>query len=269
MMKRLFLILLLAASAMSLDARKLTILHMNDTHSHIEPERTGSRKGHGGVIEQAAVIDSVRAAEGKRNVLLLHGGDFSQGTSYFSELHGDLEISVLNAMVFDCICLGNHEFDNGTQELCRRLSSLKVPVVCSNYNFKSNELGNNVKPYIVVRQAGLKIGFVGVLTDLTYVVDRSVADTFTYLDPAESASRNASILRNEHKCDLVICLSHCGWEEDVANAPRMHDVDIIVGGHSHTFIDEPEVIKGADGRDIIIVQDGKYGLELGQLEIEL
>ena len=268
MMKRLFLILILAASAMSMDARKLTILHLNDTHSHIEPERTGSFKGHGGVIEQAAVIDSVRRAEGRRNVLLVHCGDFSQGTSYFSELHGDLEISVLNAMGFDCVCLGNHEFDNDTEELCRRLASVKVPVVCSNYDFKSNGLASYVKPYTVVRKAGLKIGFVSVLTDLTYVVDRSVAGTFSYLDPAESLSRVASMLKNDLKCDLVICLSHCGWEEDIALTPSIHDVDIIIGGHSHTFIEEPAVVKDADGHDVIIVQDGKYGLELGQLDLE-
>lgn len=267
-MKKLLILLLLVSAAFPADARKLVILHMNDTHSHIEPERSGSRKGHGGVIEQACLVDSVRTADGKKNVLLLHAGDFSQGTSYFSELHGDLEIEILNAMGFDAVCLGNHEFDNGPVELARRLSSLKAPVVCSNYIFKGMPLENCVKPYAIVRKAGLKIGIVAVLTDLSSVVDGEIAASFKYLEPALSASVQASYLKNEAKCDIVICLSHCGYEEDLQIAADLKDVDIIVGGHSHTFLNEPSFVTSKDGREVMIVQDGCWGLELGQIDIE-
>ena len=143
-----------------LQAQDLTILHFNDTHSHIEPERSGKYKGHGGVLEQAAYIDSVRSEEGKRNVLLLHAGDFGQGTSYFTELGGDIEIDILNAMGFDAVCLGNHEFDNGLDELARRLRNLKLPVVCTNYDFSQTPLAGVVKPYTIVRKAKKKIGTV-------------------------------------------------------------------------------------------------------------
>ena len=268
-MKRILLIFMLAAAAFSLDARKLTILHMNDTHSHIEPERNGEQAGRGGVIEQAAIVDSVRRADGRRNVLLLHAGDFSQGSSYFTILKGDLEISVLNAMGFDVVCLGHHEFDNGTDELPRRLANLQMPVVCSNYSFEGGVLGSLVKPYTVLRKAGKKIGFVSMLTDLTYVVARNVADTFKYMDPASSVSRYATLLKEELGCDLVICLSHCGWDEDLECAKSLKNVDVIVGGHSHTYIKEPAAVRSSDGKNIIIVQDGSYGLQVGNLKVDL
>ena len=136
-MKKIFLLISACAIASAVFAQNLTILHFNDTHSHIDPERSGPHAGRGGVIEQAAYIDSVRVADGKDNVMLVHAGDFGQGTSYFTELNGDIEIDVLNAMEFDVVCLGNHEFDNGIDELARRLDNLNLPVVCANYNFTS------------------------------------------------------------------------------------------------------------------------------------
>ena len=139
-MKRLFAILIYSSFVLTASAQDLTILHMNDTHSHVDPERGGKLAGRGGVIEQAADIDSVRVADGKDNVLLLHAGDFGQGTSYFTELGGNIEIDILNAMKFDAVCLGNHEFDNGIDELARRVRNLNVPVVCANYDFSGPRL---------------------------------------------------------------------------------------------------------------------------------
>ena len=166
-MKRLISMIAAVIAASTLYAQDLTILHMNDTHSHIDPQRSGDYIGMGGVIEQAAFIDSVRVAEGKKNVLLLHAGDFGQGTSYFTELDGNIEIDVLNSMGFDVVCLGNHEFDNGTSELARRLRNLKADVVCANYDFSDSPLENLVKPYAILRKAGLKIGVIGLLTDIS------------------------------------------------------------------------------------------------------
>ena len=156
-MRRIYMIILAAAVSFAASAQDLTILHFNDTHSHIDPERSGKDAGLGGVIEQAAYVDSVRCADGKKNVLLLHAGDFSQGTSYFTELNGNIEIDVLNAMQFDAVCLGNHEFDNGMEEIARRLRNLDVPVVCANYDFTGSPLEGLVKPYVVVKKAGKRI----------------------------------------------------------------------------------------------------------------
>ena len=259
-------LLALAAAALCLAAcsgpgSRLVILHANDTHSHLDPLRDGT----GGVIERAAYVDSVRAKRGAGNVLLLHAGDFSQGTSYFTILNGDLEIDVLNAMGYDCVCLGNHEFDNGLEELGRRLSALQCPVVCANYDFTPFEAGKYIAPYTIVRKAGISIGIIGLLCDVSSVVSRETADRMPYLGPDEEvANKWAKYLKEEALCDKVILLTHIGYEEDVALAPKLHGVDLIVGGHSHTFLDAPTVCKDADGKPLPVVTDGCWGLEMGE-----
>ena len=249
-------------------AQELTILHVNDTHSHIDPQRSGEYAGRGGVIEQAVYIDSVRAAEGRRNVLLLHAGDFGQGTSYFKQMNGDIEIDVMNAHGFDVVCLGNHEFDNGVDELARRLADLDADVVCSNYDFSSSALEKHVKPYVIVRRAGLKIGIFGLLTDISKVVEKSIADAFEYQDPAEVANRYAAFLRDEKKCDMVICLSHLGYEEDKELASAVRNMDLIVGGHTHTLLHKKQIVKDPDDKDVVVVQNWKWGLNVGHLSVK-
>ena len=266
-MKKTIIVILAALAALSLDAQNLTILHLNDTHSHIDPERSGEYKGLGGVVEQAAYIDSVRKADGKRNVLLLHAGDFSQGTSYFTELGGDIEIDLLNAAGYDVVTLGNHEFDNGSAELARRLESLDAEVVCANYDFAGTPLEGLVKPYTVVRRAGLKIGIIGLLTDISRVVDKKLVGELAYQDPAEVINRYASVLRNEEGCDLVLCLSHLGFSLDVEVVPQIRNVDVIVGGHSHTELDTIEYVKDLDGKEVPVVQDWCWGMSVGNLKV--
>lgn len=271
MKKTIITILVLLITASSAYSQRLTIVHTNDTHSHIEPVRSGDDAGLGGVIERAAYIDSVRNAVGRRNMLLVDAGDFSQGTSYFTMLHGDIEIDLINAMGYDVVCLGNHEFDNGLEELARRLSDMKCKVVCANYSFDNPELEKLVSPYCIIRRGGLKIGFIGLLTDLTRVVERHIADRMTYLDPIEITDRYAAYLKNEKKCDLVICLTHLGYDKsaftdrDLAAATR--NVDLIIGGHSHTFLETEEIHHNADGKPVTIVTDGCWGLYIGNLEI--
>lgn len=267
-MRRLILLLCAAFAAFTLNAQDLVILHVNDTHSHIDPQRSGDYKGRGGVVEQAAFIDSVRRAEGKRNVLLLHAGDIGQGTSYFTELGGNIEIDVMNAMKFDVTCLGNHEFDNGVDELARRLSNLKADIVCANYDFTKSPLGEFVEPYTIVRKAGKKIGIIGLLTDVGKVVDREIAKSFQYLDPVETSNRYAEYLKKDKGCDMVICLSHLGYEEDKDLASQIRNIDLIVGGHSHTLLHKKQVVKDLDGEDVVIVQNWKWGLNVGYLEID-
>jgi 5'-nucleotidase len=255
-------------ASMSLNAQDLTILHVNDTHSHIDPQRSGEHKGRGGVIEQAAYIDSVRCADGKRNVLLVHAGDFSQGTSYFTELEGNIEIDVLNALGFDVVTIGNHEFDNGIDELARRLKSLKADVVCANYDFDGTALEGLIQPYTIVRKAGKKIGFIGLLTNIMEVVDVNIAKVLSYQEPAEVVNRLAEYLKEEKNCDMVICLSHLGFGHDKDLAASVRNVDLIVGGHTHTLLDDKQIVKDLDGKDVVIVQNWKWGLNVGQLSID-
>ena len=260
----------LMPQAASMYAQELVILHTNDTHSHIDPVKSGPEAGLGGVIERAAYIDSVRSAVGRRNLLLVDAGDFSQGTSYFTILKGDIEVELLNEMGYDAVTLGNHEFDNGPEDLARRLKMAKFRVVCANYDLSGSGLDRYVKPYTIVRRAGKKIGIIGLLVDVTKVVDRSVAEKLRYLDPVAVTNRYSGLLK-EKGCDLVIVLSHLGMEKsdftDIQLARSCRNVDLIIGGHSHTFLEEPVCVEDADGNDVMIVTDGCWGLYVGKLEL--
>jgi 5'-nucleotidase len=183
-------------------------------------------------------------------------------------LGGDIEIDVMNALKFDVVTLGNHEFDNGIPELARRLKSLKADVVCSNYDFSATPLEGLVEPYTIIRKAGRKIGFIGLLTDIMQVVDRDIAKALQYQDPVAVVNELADFLKDEKGCDMVICLSHLGYGEDKDLASRTEGVDIIVGGHTHTLLHKKQVVKNLDGEDVIVVQNWKWGLNAGHLTID-
>jgi 5'-nucleotidase len=270
-MKKIVIVFAALLMAFNMSAQKLVILHSNDTHSHIDPVRGSDNDGLGGVIERAAYIDSVRAAEGKKNVLLVDAGDFSQGSSYFSIFDGDIEVDVINALGYDVVCLGNHEFDNGLDELARRLKSLKAEVVCANYDFTGLPIAPYVKPYTIVKKAGFKIGIIGVLTDVRPVVDGHIAAKLKYGDAAEVVNKYAEILKNEKKCDLVICLTHIGFDgrdSDVSLAGVSRNVDVIIGGHSHTDLKDIHWEKNSVGENVAIVTDLCWGLYMGKLEVK-
>lgn len=245
----------------------LVILHLNDTHSHFEPLRGGTRDGHGGCIERAAIVDSVRKAEGADNVLLVHAGDFSQGTSYFSELDGELEISVINSMGYDCVTLGNHELDNGPEALAVRFSRINCPVVCANLDLSPFEVGKYVTPYAVLKKAGRKIGVIGLETDISSNVSKTVSSRIQQLDNVEVTNKWAKYLREEEKCDLIILLSHIGYKEDIELVPQIRNVDLVIGGHSHTYVEDFEWVRDADGHKVPIIQDGDWGLQVGKVTV--
>lgn len=273
-MRRFILGICLLAAIANIDAaaqKILTILHVNDTHSHLEPERSGEHEGMGGVIERAAYRDSVVKADGKRNVLLLHAGDFDQGTSYFSVLGGDIEIDLINAMKYDCVTLGNHEFDNGVDELARRLAKIKCPVVCANYDFSKVSLSQYVKPYTILKKAGMRIGIIGLMPDITILVSKEVSDMIPGYENSEVVNKWAEYLKTEKKCDLVIALTHIGFENepylDQMLVRRTRNVDLVVGGHSHTYLKAPHYENNLDGVPVPIVQDGEWGLYVGNMKI--
>ena len=257
-------------------ATRLVILHANDTHSHFEPVRDEEYAGMGGIIERAAYLDSLRQAVGPENLLLLHAGDFSQGTTYFTELGGNLEVQSLNAMGYDVVTLGNHEFDNGLEDLGRRLSSLEMPVVVCNYDFSPFEAGNYIQPYVILERAGLKIGIIGVLCDLKSMVAADIAERVPEFPMVETVQKYADQLKGEEGCDLVIALTHIGYEEhtpgditDPILCSRTRNIDLFVGGHSHTFMDEMAQHPNVDGVLVPIVQDGCYGVNWGRIDYSL
>ena len=256
------------------EMHRLTIVHVNDTHSHFEPEHAGEYAGLGGALERAAYVDSVRTADGAGNVLLLHAGDFCQGSSYFSEFGGTVEVADLNAMGYDVVTLGNHEFDNGIERLGELLSGLNMPVVVCNYDFSPFEAGKYIRPYAIVEKAGLKIGVVGVLCGLKDMVAGDIGNRIPAFDTVPTVQKYVDMLRSQ--CDLVIALTHIGYTEhnpgdliDSQLAAATRGIDMIVGGHSHTFMEEPAYVANLDGRRIPIVQAGWIGVYMGEFHVKM
>ena len=247
----------------------LVILHTNDTHSHFEPLRGGPDDGVGGVIERAAFVDSVRNAYGADRVLLLHAGDFSQGSPYFTELGGVLEIKAINDFAYDCVTLGNHEFDNDIEALTERVKMLNpvTKVVCANLDLSPFELGEYVKPYANCERGGQKIGVIGLEADISTAVTKTVASRMQQLDNVEVTNRWADYLHETEKCDMIILLSHAGYDQDQVIIPQTRWVDLVIGGHTHTFVDDFLYVENARGKQVPIITDGKWGLEMGQINV--
>jgi 5'-nucleotidase len=254
------------------DAVKLSILHTNDVHSRVEPfPMDGSKyQGLGGTARRAALINTIRASE--QNVLLFDAGDIFQGTPYFNKFGGEIEMKLMTAMKYDAATMGNHDFDNGVEGFYKQLPHANFPILCSNYDFSNTILKNSTIPYKIFRKSGLKIGVFGIGIQLEGIVDvRSYADTI-YLDPIKKANEMADLLRNELECDLVICLSHIGYTypsnrvSDKILAKNNKNIDLIIGGHTHTFMDQPEDVQNLSGKITTINQVGFAGINLGRVD---
>lgn len=265
-------ILMLFLPFAALSAQDLVIVHTNDTHSQIDVQKAGEYAGLGGVERRYNLFRAIEEEYGKDKVLFLDAGDYNQGSAYFTEYNGDVELKVMNALGYEVVTLGNHEFDNGVKELARRLSSAEFTTVCCNYDFRRTELDRLVKPYTIVEKGGKLIGIIGVTTDLGPVTDKGIVNDLRPLNTVKEVNRYARKLAR--KCDLVILLSHRGYSEegtcnmDVEMASKLRNVDVIVGGHTHTFLEEPTEVSDADGERIVIVQDGWGGVNVGVMVID-
>ena len=256
-------------------AQRLVILHTNDVHSHIETERVGKYRNLAGVERRLQFIDSMRRRYGADKVLLLDGGDYNQGTPYYTLLHGEVEVELNNIMGYDVATLGNHEFDDGQEVLARRLKKARYQTITCNYDFSATPLRRIVKPYTIVKRGGLKIGIIGVTSYLEGNVMRAHTEKLVRLNTIDEVNRWADYLRNRRGCDLVILLSHLGFEggsmdrpSDVIVARNSRNLDLIIGGHSHTLLKEAREERDLDGKIIPIVQSGEWGVRVGVLEIE-
>ena len=271
-LKGLLSALVIISCSLDANARKLVILHTNDTHSQIEEIRSGNGIGKGGVHQRAEFFARIKAEN--ENVLILDAGDYNQGTPYFTIFKGDLEVQVMNELGYEVVTLGNHEFDNGLDELARRLKNARYTTVCANYDFTDTPLRDIVKPYVIIERGGLKIGIFGITTDLKTLVAKQNIKGMVYKDAYQVTDATALKLRNELGCDLVIALTHIGYSgypdqlSDINLAQKTENVDIIIGGHSHTFLKSEKIYKNRAGKDVVIVQAGAQGEYVGQLEIE-
>ena len=269
-------IIIASLTLMPASAQRLVILHTNDTHSQILPDRLNGNQG--GVERRLQYINSVIAEYGRKNVLILDAGDYNQGTPYYTMGHGLLERDLVNAMGVDVTTLGNHEFDDGMADLASRLEKAKYKVLACNYDFSKTPLRKIVKPYAIVRKGGMKIGIVGATAYLEGKVLRENINGAVRLNTIEQVNRWAAFLREKKHCDIVILLSHLGFENngeecydkpsDVIMAENSRNLDFIIGGHSHTFMSKPYVAKDLDGKEVPIVQDGSKGFFVGRLDIE-
>lgn len=255
-------------------SRHLTVLHTNDVHSYIDPFPATHPKNPnmGGVARRAALIESIRKEN--PNILLLDAGDIFQGTPYFNYYGGELELKLMSMMKYDMATLGNHDFDNGIDGFYSQMHNANFDFVSANYNFENTVLNGKVNPYKVIHKNGIKIGVFGLGVELEGLVDKKNYKETVYLNPIEIAQDMSRILKQEKKCDLVICLSHIGYQYkndpdricDVKLATLTKDIDLIIGGHTHTFLDKPTVLKNAEGKDVLVNQVGCYGVNLGRID---
>jgi len=263
----------LAMPSMAQKAR-IEIIQTNDTHSTIQPLSQlisdTIYAGRAGFLRRAAFLAEERKAE--PDLLLFDSGDFSQGTSYYTVYKGDIEIELMNRMRYDAATIGNHEFDYGLDNMARIFKNANFPIVCSNYDFSGTVCEGLVKPYAVIECKGKKIGIIGLGCPLEGMVDARNCVGVRYLDPAESANRYARLLREVEKVDMVICLSHLGFDGEVSDKtvfPHTSGIDLILGGHSHTIIKGLEMISDSDSRAVPDTQNGKHGCFLSRLWIEI
>lgn len=251
---------------------KITILHTNDFHSHIEafPADAARNAGEGGMAKRAALIKKTRSEE--KNVLLFDAGDIYQGSPYFNYFKGELEFKLMSEMGYDAVTIGNHEFDNGLEGIESELKFADFPFVCSNYDFSDTILAGKTIPYKTFRQGGIKVGVYGLGIELNGLVSKKNYGNTKYLDPLETALKMEKMLKEEKNCDLVICLSHLGFaykEDKVSDkiiAAETSYTDLIIGGHTHTFLDKPVSINNKAGNEVLVNQVGFGGLILGRVD---
>ncbi len=254
---------------------RLTILHTNDVHSHIDPFPVNHSRwaNKGGFGRRAELINQIRQEQ--EHVVVLDCGDIFQGTPYFNIYKGKLEIELMNKMQYDAATIGNHEFDNGIEALAENLRRAKFPCVCSNYDVSQSALNGLVSPYHIIQRGPLKIGVIGLGIELAGLVNPNAYKETRYLDPVEAGNQQAAFLKKEKACDLVIALSHLGYRyksdkvSDVALARHSRHIDIILGGHTHTFMERPERVVNKDNQEVIVNQAGWGGIYLGRLDLEL
>ena len=257
--------------------RALTVLHTNDVHSYIDPFPVTHPKypNRGGVARRAAMIEQIR--KDNENVLLLDAGDIFQGTPYFNYYGGELEFKLMSMMGYDLATLGNHDFDNGIEGFHAALEHANFGFVSANYDFSDTVLAGLVPPYKIIDKGGIIVGVFGLGVELAGLVDKKLYKETRYLDPVGIAQDMARKLKFEKRCDIVICLSHLGYQykndqdkiSDMKLASVTSDIDLIIGGHTHTFLDKPTIAKNRDGNEVLINQTGCYGVNLGRIDFVL
>lgn len=271
----LFISILCCIASVGFAQKHLTILHTNDTHSCVLPLKTTLADtllaGRAGFVRRISMIEQERAKD--KSLLLFDSGDFSQGSPFYTLFKGDVEIGLMNRMHYDAGTIGNHEFDFGMQNMARIFKIANFPILCSNYDLKGTPLDEVVKKYTIIKRNGVKIGVFALDPKLDGLVSKANYGIIKYLDPIAVANEMATMLKNDKKCDLVICISHLGWEENGMGDQMMiagsRNIDLVLGGHSHTYFKTLRYIKNLDGKSIPVDQNGKNAIYVGKMILDL
>ncbi len=277
-MKRIYVLftaLCICGALAAQDVKELWILHTNDTHSRVEPipvtDPNPEYAGKAGFVRRATLIKGMR--EQNKDLLLFDCGDFSQGSPYYNMFKGEVEVKLMNEMGYDAGTIGNHEFDFGLDNMARLFKMANFPIVCANYGVKGTVLEGIVKPYVILEREGVKIGVFGLSPVLEGLVQTKNYEGVVFESPIEAAQRVAKILKEQEKCDLVVCLSHLGWKgepySDETLIANTRNIDIVLGGHSHSYFDKTLFYKNLDGRDIPLQQMGKNAVYVGKMKVEM
>ena len=251
--------------------KQITILHTNDTHSTVMPLNKNLADtmlaDRGGYLRRIALLKEERRKD--PDLLLFDSGDFSQGSAYYSMFQGDVEIGLMNQMGYDAATIGNHEFDFGLDNMIRIFKLAKFPIICSNYDFGDTELKDIVKPYVIIRRKGVKIGVFALCPKLEGLVFTKNYGPLVYLDPIDVANNMIDELKNRKKCDFVICLSHLGWKDsnfpDETVIRNTSGIDLVLGGHTHSYLEQLEYVNDSEGHPVPIDQNGKHAVFIGKL----
>ena len=265
---------LFAGDKLSKKNKKITILHTNDTHSNIDPfpENHAKYPGQGGVSRRFEMIEEIRAEED--DVLLLDAGDYFQGTPYFNKYGGVLEMKLMSELGYDAATMGNHDFDAGINGFLDAYNHASFPVLCSNYDFSNTDLDGITSTDLILEKAGLKIGLFGLGVELDGLVPKDKYGETRYLDPIEIAQDRVAYFQDE-KCDLIICLSHLGYSyksdkiSDLKLAQTTSGIHLIIGGHTHTFLEKPTEVNNSEGKTVLVNQVGWAGVQLGRVDFEI
>ncbi len=279
MKARYILIILLALVSLSGQAKKhkqLVILHTNDTHSAIFPINAQLpdtvKAGRGGFLRRLVLLKEERAKH--PDLLYFDSGDFFQGSAYFTMFKGEVEVGLMNLMGIDAATIGNHEFDFGLENMAAIFRKANFPIVCANYDFTGTPVEGLVKPYVIIKREGVKIGVFGLAPKMKGLVSDKNCTGVKYSDPARVALETATMLKEKEKCDMVICISHLGWnsnrgEDDQYMIHGSRNIDLVLGGHTHTYFTHLEYENNMDGKPVPVDQNGKGACFIGRLVVDL
>lgn len=258
-------------------SKHITILHTNDTHSHLDPFSANDPKfpNQGGAAKRATIFNNIKKEN--PNTLILDAGDMFQGTPYFNYYGGELEIKVMNLLQYDATTIGNHEFDNGVNGLAEQVVKANFSIINANYDFKNTLMNGLTKPYQVFEKEGVRVGVFGLGVKLEGLVNKTEYGETVWNNPIEIAQDMTRVLKDDLKCDLIICLSHLGYKyaenaqmiSDLDLALKTKNIDLIIGGHTHTFLDKPTIVLNTEGKEVLVNQVGCYGVRVGRIDFYL